>query len=203
MKFLNERYGYILDAARGKTVLDLGCCGYSVADCRKRPTKMLDDLLYQQATKLVGVDIVPDQVALLQAEGRDVRCGDVCSIQLSMLFDLIVAGNIIEHVSDVGKFLANCAKHMKADGNLIITTGNPYSMYNFLSVLLLGRVGVSEDHTCWLCPSTMAMQARVAGLEIAEVCVYDHSRFRWAWVPGILRRYWAADWLFRLRKKVL
>jgi 2-polyprenyl-3-methyl-5-hydroxy-6-metoxy-1,4-benzoquinol methylase len=44
--------------------------------------------------------------------------------QLGETFEVIVAGDVIEHMSNPGLFLDNCRRHLEPGGQLILTTPN-------------------------------------------------------------------------------
>lgn len=46
------------------------------------------------------------------------------NFSLNKKFDIIIAGEIIEHLDNPQKFIKNCAKHLKKGGRLILTTPN-------------------------------------------------------------------------------
>ena len=50
--------------------------------------------------------------------------GDMETYSFDKEFDVIVAGDVIEHVKNQGLFLLNIRKHLKKGGELIITTPN-------------------------------------------------------------------------------
>lgn len=53
-------------------------------------------------------------------------------------FDVVVAGELIEHLSQTDTFLNNCKNGLKDDGTLFLTTPNPTS-FKFFFYALLGK----------------------------------------------------------------
>jgi len=57
---------------------------------------------------------------------NDIRivCGDMETYEFNKKFDVIIAGDVIEHVNNQGLFLKNIHNHLRDDGKLVITTPN-------------------------------------------------------------------------------
>jgi len=200
MDHLTNRYDFIRERVRAKQVLDVGCCGFNVADGRKREN-FLFDVLCETAENVCGMDLDAEQVAVLQKEGHPVWCMDAQEQMPSFMFDVIVAGNVIEHMECPADFLGIAVDHLNPGGEIIVTTGNPYALFNWACIGMFGVPMISAEHTMWLCPSTMRRMASAVGLRLKETYSFDHSRFALARLAGRIRRYWAADWLFVLEAK--
>ncbi len=81
--------------------------------------------------KSLGYDItVADiaQEALIIAENRGLKTISMDFNEtfpiMSEEFDLIIAGEVIEHIFDTDKFLSECFRILKRDGSIVITTPN-------------------------------------------------------------------------------
>jgi len=61
-------------------------------------------------------------------------------------FDTIVAGEIIEHIENPASFLKGCHKILKDDGQLLLTTPNPYDWCIAVGSLLFIKSGINYDH---------------------------------------------------------
>ncbi|MCD6229966.1 MAG: class I SAM-dependent methyltransferase [Candidatus Diapherotrites archaeon] len=102
----------ILDFVKGKDVLDIG----SVGDCDAEK-HMLWEAIKKQAKKAIGIDLEP-------SHDKDVVQADMETYDFKKQFDVIVAGDVLEHVSNQGLFLDNIKKHLKDDGQFVLTTPN-------------------------------------------------------------------------------
>lgn len=95
-----------------------------------------------------GVDINPENVAACTAKGLDVR---LCDLSVDALpfenerFELIFAGEIIEHLVDTDKFLQDLARCLKPNGSLIITTPNLASFENRMRLIF----GIYPEWVDW------------------------------------------------------
>ncbi|MGQ9556014.1 MAG: class I SAM-dependent methyltransferase [Anaerolineae bacterium] len=61
-------------------------------------------------------------------------------------FDTIIAGEIIEHLENPSAFLRASRHVLKDDGQLLITTPNPYHWTTVVGNLLFSRRGIAPDH---------------------------------------------------------
>ena len=128
------RQPYIVDAVRGKSVLDIGC----VAANRLQELHLQ---LRQVATSCVGMDIS-------KADG--VVHGDAQNFDLGRTFEVIVAGEVIEHLADLRGFLNSAARSLVQGGRLIITTPNPYSLVMLRHAVLSRQVPNDAYHVLLL-----------------------------------------------------
>ena len=118
----------IADQCRGKNVLDIGSVGQSDQYC-------LWTSAYADAKKVTGIDL-PDaeekSLSIIKFDkngvkhSRDKRIvrGNMEHYTFEEKFDVIVAGDVIEHVSNQGLFLDNIHNHLVPSGILILTTPN-------------------------------------------------------------------------------
>lgn len=121
------REAIIARCVAGKRTLDVGSLGQT-------EEYRLWDVLSEHAGALTGIDL--DDAALaavthgtdladaaVAADPRILR-GNMESDDLGQSFEVIVAGDVIEHMSNPGRFLDNCRRHLEPGGSLVITTPN-------------------------------------------------------------------------------
>jgi len=89
----------VLPYLEGKEVLDVGA-----ASGHRRPDWM-HRLVVGVASSVVGVELDPVEAARAAALGFDVRQGDAENLSLEERFDVVWAGELIEHLSCPGAFL--------------------------------------------------------------------------------------------------
>jgi 2-polyprenyl-3-methyl-5-hydroxy-6-metoxy-1,4-benzoquinol methylase len=70
-------------------------------------------------------------------------------------FDIFLAADVVEHLSNVGLFLSGVRSMMGAEDRLLITTPSAYSMKRMLSMALGRREHVHSDHTAYFSISTL------------------------------------------------
>jgi SAM-dependent methyltransferase len=74
-----------------------------------------------------GIDLSPEMVARAAAKHPQLRFAvhDLMGEPLGEQFDFVVAVDVAEHVSDLGRAMASMAAALGPDGRLVLTTVNP------------------------------------------------------------------------------
>lgn len=111
----------------------------------------------------------------LKKKGYNVFCQNAETFFFKEKFDVIFAGELIEHLSNTGLFLERCSLHLKKDGYLIITTPNTFSIRNILQSLRMNtnNPDVNPEHTNYYTPSTIKEILRRSGFQIKEIRYCD------------------------------
>src|SRR5215471_10772071 len=122
-----DRISFLIERARGKRVLHLGCAA-AYLDLAKDPH--LHAQLAAVANELWGLDLSARAISQLREAGfANLICGDAERLGdiddlRDQHFDVIIAGELIEHLSNPGLFLNGCKALCSADTELILTTPN-------------------------------------------------------------------------------
>jgi 2-polyprenyl-3-methyl-5-hydroxy-6-metoxy-1,4-benzoquinol methylase len=165
---LQDRLDVVMPLLRGGSLLDVGC-----ASRYGRPD-WLHGLLATEIPDLVGLDIDEGTVKKLQSEGYDVRKADARDFDLGRRFEVVFAGELIEHLDDVRGFLTSVRRHLAPGGRLVLTTPNAFYVANF--VYRWGGHGqVHPEHTCWYCEDTLRRVLAVNGFPTTEIMFTTHS----------------------------
>src|SRR5438874_8964813 len=123
----SDRMTYIVEACRGKQVLHLGCTDWPYTEKKLSTGTLLHVKINAVAASLVGVDADKDGVACFLKMGfpqtyvenvENFSQPEICR----RTFEVIVAGEIIEHLENPGLFLRSIQKLMNPTTQLIITT---------------------------------------------------------------------------------
>lgn len=150
-----DKVRFICDFCRGKKVLDLGCVRHS-ADYSLNDPEWVHKRIKETASSVLGVDYLKAEVEKLVALGYNMVYGDVTEpLDMQDTFDVIVAGDLIEHLTNFDGFLKNVLRLMKPDGALIITTPNPFFADLFFYCAYKKDVMGNSEHTCYLDPFTL------------------------------------------------
>ena len=112
------------------------------------------------------------------------------AVKLDETFDVIVAGEMIEHLNNPGLFLNGIKRFMTPETDLVITTINAYSGLRFAYYFLRGKGGVREavhpDHVAYYSYSTLNLLLKRHGLEVREFLFYDlgieHRNGQWYYI---------------------
>jgi hypothetical protein len=148
-----NRRAFILERAKGKTVLDVGATGPMHA------------LLAEAAAKVYGWDRE-------DAPGVTGLNLDAVGVPLPAYADveLIVLGEVLEHLSNPGHFLDRLRAAYTCP--TIVTVPNAYSTLG-RGHLARGYDCVNGDHIAWHSPKTLAVLLARAGYEIREFYYYN------------------------------
>lgn len=86
-------------------------------------------------------------------------------------FDLIVAGEILEHLSNPGHFLQSCNEVLGENGVLLLTVPNVFGARRLVHNLL-GTENYHPDHTFYFSENTLKTLASRHGLHISNSFYY-------------------------------
>ncbi len=124
-----RRISIMLNFLKGKNIkkmLDIG----SVPEM----TEMFAGTLHCEA---LGINISEKVInSSKKKSGIRFMQGDIESAEINENFDLIVCGEIIEHISDVDAFIEKLKKMLDNGGYLLLTVPNLSSFFNKISILL-------------------------------------------------------------------
>lgn len=111
--------------------------------------------IVENAREVLGLDVLEEDVRKLNQLGYDIKCGNAENFDLGVQFDVVFAGELIEHLEDFRGFLESCKKHMRKDSKLIITTPNCFGI-RYLSWHLLNKPYETPEHTCLFSEKTLS-----------------------------------------------
>ena len=159
-----DRADYLVELARGRRVLDVGVVDH-VATAWKRPD-WLHGRIARAASYILGIDVMDTGTRLLREAGYNVlRCDFTREVPDERPFDLVVCGEVIEHLGHPQGLFDSAARVLAPGGRLAITTPNPYYFGRTLRHLF-GRDCESVDHATLLFPSGIAEMANRSGLRL-------------------------------------
>lgn len=183
-----DRRRYLPERARGRRVVHLGCVDEHHYEDRADRGALLHGQLAATASELTGVDLSADGLAAMAATipGRYVH-GDVeelADLPLPEACDLVIAGEIIEHVPNPGRFLRSLETYLARTGaTALITTPNSYSWLGFARFALSRRERTHPDHLLVHSPATLVRSLEAAGLEVVSLRAH-----RWDVGRGLRQR---------------
>lgn len=123
-----------------RRILDVGCGDGS-----------LSALLARKSEQIAGIEVSMEACRIARLRGIGVARADVENYSFpfrSESFDVVVAGEVIEHMTDPDEFLQEVVRVLKPNGHCILTTPNLASWYNRL-LLLLGYQPHHSDVSLW------------------------------------------------------
>lgn len=144
-----DRLTYISQFCKNTKVLDIGCYDETAIKSKRDSEYWLHELISKKAKKVIGID----SSAQIRSE---IKTGPRSKIIKKDLYDLdkifasankvdvIVAGELIEHIPDVSKFL-QMMKELYPKKVLILSTPNATSLSNIL-LAFFNRESSHKDH---------------------------------------------------------
>jgi 2-polyprenyl-3-methyl-5-hydroxy-6-metoxy-1,4-benzoquinol methylase len=158
-----DRVSYLSSLARGKKVLDVGVVEHT-REAVLSPNWLHRNLV-KESKSCLGVDILQEEVDYLVSLGFNIVCADIVKQPLLDKFDLIVCGEVLEHISNVGDFMSSLSLMLESDGRLVVTVPNPW----YINVILKNMFGKSPfvdnaDHVSWFDPCTFTEMGKRNGL---------------------------------------
>lgn len=168
LKTPQSRLEIIREFCQGKIVLDIGCVHHDVENADK--DAWLHKVVVDVAADALGVDYLEEEVATLAQRGYKMVAGDVNKpLAIDRQFEVIVVGNLIEHLSNFEGLLDNLRRLLRPDGVVLISTANPFFREQYFYSALKNDIIVNPEHTCWIDPVTLDQLCRRFGLETIQV----------------------------------
>jgi 2-polyprenyl-3-methyl-5-hydroxy-6-metoxy-1,4-benzoquinol methylase len=151
----NNNMRWLADKVAGKACLDIGAVGHDLAKVGTAQWKHQHIANY--ASRVIGIDIEEEYVEKVRAQGFDVRVCDATSKEyLGETFDVVVLGDVIEHVENPIDLIRFGLRHLNSNGEIVASTPNPY-YYDRLKNMRRNRPFVNLSHIAWFTP-TMALE---------------------------------------------
>ena len=123
---VENRVEWVIKQCKGKDVLDVGPCGFSWLpnlDWLKR--NWVHAVIARSAKFVVGIDTYKRGIERARKFGyNDIVYANAENFSLGRKFDVIFAGELIEHLSNPGLFLRCAKEHLRGGGKLVLTTPN-------------------------------------------------------------------------------
>lgn len=170
----DQKIRFVTDRCKNKKVLDLGCVQHNpgFADTEL----WLHKAICAVSDETLGLDLYEPGVKILTKKGYNVVHGNAENFDFERVFETIVAGDLVEHLSNFGNFLESCVKHMDRNSKLLICTPNPWHWHRVIRAFYRD-IPVNGEHTCWMCPITLKQLAKRYGLNVTYL-EYGSSRLR-------------------------
>ena len=174
-----SRIALILDRARGKRVLHLGCVG----DNPGRGLTQGDHLhlrISSIAGELWGIDtdeeglrLLSDRIPSEQKRLLKANAERLDELSFEEPFDLVLAGDLIEHLEHPAAMFRKVHRVLAPKAELIVTTPNAFGLLTSLR-LLRGIEAVNPQHVCFFSFSSLRELSRRCGFDVVEWCTaYD------------------------------
>lgn len=180
-----NREDRILNLCRNRRVLHLGCVGFTDSTTQEK-VGLARESLHASVSAIStceGVDLDEAAVRFFRDNGifDNVRCGDVEELAKiypsGAEFDVVLAGDIIEHLSNPGRMLDGVRILLAQDGVLVISTPNAFGLPAYLR-FLTGRFREGMQHVLCFNPVTLSQLLERHGFEVisADACYQRRAK---------------------------
>ena len=169
------RFDAVVDRIPDDTdrVLDVGCARHEEA---KRQSGNLHAYLHAKTdAEIVGIDVLEDEIEKMRSEGYDVHVGDAEKIQFDDPFDVVVAGEVIEHLANPARFVNSAVNAVATDGKVVLTTPNPNGFAYFRKALF--DQSNNPTHTCWIDPTNLQTLVSIVDVDVSVT--------EWRYLPPV------------------
>jgi hypothetical protein len=185
-QFIRDRQAWILDQARGCKVVHLGCTDEGYLEDKLDQDMQLHTQLANVCLELTGIDIDTPGIQKLRSMGyRNLICRDIADDHEQIIketaglmdgCELVICGEVLEHVLNYGKFLAGVRELALAfHAKVLITVPNTFSLEGFVSVVL-GVEDVHPDHKCYFSQITLHTLLNQTGFRTIGTYFYTRER---------------------------
>ena len=125
-------------------------------------------LLKNKAKDVYGIDLEVDYRKIpIDERGKYFQCAAE-DFSLEMRFDVVFAGDLIEHLVNPGLFLDNVKKHIRKNGRLILTTPNTFSLFLIAGKITRSEPPINSDHTFYFNRRTLEVLLNKCGWEVEK-----------------------------------
>ena len=205
-----DRTEYILQCCKGRRVLHLGAADHPYTKMRLENGTWLHARITQVASECLGVELDPSIVQQLKTQHgiSNIVVGDAENLSADKhgRWDVVVAGEIIEHLNAPGHMMRSAANVLTERGALVITTTNAYCLRRCIR-LVTGKESIHPDHVSFYSHRTLASLANRYGFTPIERLNYRmenrSAHLAWfvervasavvpAWGEGIIHHYIAS-----------
>jgi 2-polyprenyl-3-methyl-5-hydroxy-6-metoxy-1,4-benzoquinol methylase len=171
---LVEKTGWILSKVTGKRVLHAGPTDSPTTAEKAESKQLLHQHLQERCLQLVGVDLAREAIEFLRINHgiTDILEGNVEELDTvvpSGHFDLVLAGDVIEHLNNIGHFFQSAQRVLKPGGELLITVPNAFAIKRMLGAVFLRQERNHPDHMVYLSLMNLQQAAWRFDYAITEV----------------------------------
>src|SRR5437660_6184675 len=177
---LVDRVAELRSLVRERRVIDLGFVDEGQMDVKRAGGTWLHAVVAAEAREALGVDADEAGVARARELGFEAYNADVedrAALEALELEagEIVLAGELLEHLDRPADFLEAVKALVAPDGRLVLTTPNAHSLTNALAAVA-GRELVNPDHVSWLSWRTLETLLGRHGWRVERLSYYRFPR---------------------------
>jgi SAM-dependent methyltransferase len=154
--------------AKDSEVLHIGCYEHDINYLQSDNWKHRK--IYKASKDCIGLDINKKGVEEVKKLGMPAVCCDATSNNyIGRLFDVIISGDVIEHVDNIGNFIDFNVRHILPNGVIYISTPNPFFIGFVRNAWTGGPMIANFEHTAWISESNMLEICRRKNLKLEKI----------------------------------
>jgi 2-polyprenyl-3-methyl-5-hydroxy-6-metoxy-1,4-benzoquinol methylase len=162
---LVDRFGFLTALGAGRRVVHVGFVDAGCEGANTDAGAWLHEHLARDARELVGLDVDVPGVERARARGFEahvVDCRDTDAVRALALepAEVVVAGEVIEHLDDAGAFLDGLHALLAPGGIVVVTTPNATGLVNAFASLVNYEVNHPDHVVMYTCQTLDAMLRR-------------------------------------------
>jgi len=182
-----DRISFLVNMVKDKRIIDLGCIDHlDIIESKIRNNTWLHKRLVESSQFCIGIDINREGVDYIRRLGyKNVYAGDILEDEeireliLSQYWDLLVMGEVIEHIENPIFFLKKLREIYKEKIKyLILTTPNVFSLVHFKLAFLNNIEFINSDHKYYFSPYTLAKVMTISGFRVISFYLVNSHRPR-------------------------
>lgn len=170
LKRAKLRDALIIKKCEGKNVLHLGATDAPFTKEKLVQGMLLHSHIRDVASSVIGLDIDKSSIDFLSEKGiNDIKYFDMNNLSdLKINIDIIIFGEIIEHLENLKIAFENLKQVMHPNTELVISTPNLFYIHNFFQIILRNHELVHHDHKVGFTYGTIKQLLESNGFEISE-----------------------------------
>ena len=181
-----NRDKWLVDLVKDKSILHVGCTDNPITIEKIANGHLLHGQLLRSASHVVGLDYDSDGVTHLRElfPGHEFIMHNAeelpnCDSLMKREFQMVVAADVVEHLSNFGRFLEGIKPLLKSDGKLVLTTPSAFSIKRMVPMILMGIERVHPDHTAYYSLATLKHILSRYGFEIESSVMFQWKNPTW------------------------
>lgn len=186
------REDLILEHVLHKKVLDCGGADHYAFEQKLNAKEWLHDKIVDQAKECIGVDILKHRVEQINKLGKyHFIEANVENLPFKEEFEVVVAGEIVEHLHNCGHFLESAWRALNKDGKLIITTPNSFSFSGMIYAIFFRSENCHPEHVCFYSPQTLRYLLERHGFSVTSLhCISRPARSKMVgWIRSLVTKW--------------
>jgi SAM-dependent methyltransferase len=173
---LVQRIPHVADQVAGQRVIHVGFVDAGYQDMQEEAGTWLHAHLASRAKELVGIDLDAEGVEAARRQGYEAYVADcrdpeqVDALALAPA-EVVVAGEVIEHLDDPGSFLEGLHRLLAPGGRLVLTTPNASGLLNGFAAMAGAEIN-HPDHVILFSWRTLTNLMGRHGWEVVDTVTF-------------------------------